>query len=982
MSGYGGFSLGGGSAGFTMPGTVTPSGPIVHPSSGWLGHALHDVSVGTGFDLAKHFVTDVGNAAINLPVGLFTIGKTAIEHPNQLPHLADGIVKQYEAYYGHNVLSHLYQHPLQPVLDGLTVISGGLGGAAKLGEIGDIARFADLSKRAELVTRSPKLALSQAGGEDLGPSITRLTSNKPIVKLRQQAIHNVSRALDDWVRTQQGRAGEIGPLEAKRYGRETQKAATQQALRDAAPREAYVKAWKKLNPDEKIALSARSLDIHPVDLKELWGDTKNGQELTDNVSELILNPSERMVTAEAATRDLSGAGAELLKRKDALSLESEQDRPGRFKAQASEILGRPVQDVHGDPFYLPHTTEPTKGTSPFQMVGGGRAEPRALGTTKQNLGSLFAAGKLDLSSDVLGPEFLRRVKWLKFHSIHQALKRSSVRITWDELHRADPSGKPPPGWDFLRTSVPQRESQRLLTKITRLEKAQERNPSATRAAAIQKAYADRAPLILGDKEDAYVGMVKQKIPHSIKGEAPGSKLSALIPNPEDLQASALSEGFTTQHLHEALQDESKNFYLVPKSTSKAATGEFTRMSDFMYRFGRQPVRIWRSLLLGLRPAFLVNNLIGNNLMYAFKVGGQRKAGLDLFRAYYETLGPKAARKLVDDSSTPVELKQDILREFYPEQMSAGTMGHTQLPVDETGPLRGVPTTLSRGFEKTTAALPHFTARVAEEAPRRALLKQFIRNSPEFKQVYSSMPRETRSFETAARQLHEGKGGARYQRLISDQVDRAIGNYTHLTVFERSVLRNILPFYSWYRAIVQTTLHLGLDNPLRANILTRLGAIGAETAAGHVGALALPSYLQGAIPIGSGPNGTQRLISTQSLNPWATLNQLGRGMTTDMTQLGLDPYLTGALQTFAKIANQPGVTKPVSIGALVGEMAKTIGMGLPPLAQLFPPGPSQLYPNRGRGGLLRSRENAWEAWLGLPLKEVDPAVAAQRAAAGQ
>src|SRR4029077_11115488 len=488
---------------------------------------------------------------------------------------------------------------------------------------------------------------------------------------------------------------------------------------------------------------------------------------------------------------LSEAGAGLAKERGALSEESELDRPGRFKDQVATMLGRPTTDIHGDPFYLPHTIEPAKGSSPFQMVGGGKAETRVPGSMKQNLGELFAAGKIDFDHDILGPEFGRRVKWLKFYSIHQALKRGAVRMTWDELHRADPTGKPPPGWDYLRTSVPRRESHVLQEKITRLEKAQARNPSDTRAAQLKKLYAQHAPLILGEKEDKFVGMAKQKIPASVRGEAPegGSRLASLIPNPEDLQESALSDGFTTQHAHEAYQDESKNFYLVPKSGAKAATGEFTRMSDFMYKFGRQPVRIWRSLLLGLRPAFLVNNLIGNNLMYAFKVGGNRKAGMDLFRAYHETLGGRAARKLIDDPSTPPELRADVIREFYPEQQTAGTFGGTQLPADEAKCLAGTQTTPSHAVTNASGALPQRTARVAEEAPRRALVKQYIRQSPEFKAVYNSLPRDTRSFETAARALHEGKGGVAYQRMISDQVDRALGNYTQLNPFERNVLRN-------------------------------------------------------------------------------------------------------------------------------------------------------------------------------------------------
>src|SRR4029077_17550152 len=99
-----------------------------------------------------------------------------------------------------------------------------------------------------------------------------------------------------------------------------------------------------------------------------------------------------------------------------------------------------------------------------------------------------------------------------------------------------------------------------------------------------------------------------------------------------------------------------------------------------------------------------------------------------------------------------------------------------------------------------------------------------------------------------------------------------------------------PFYSWYRAIATTTYHLAADTPLRANILGQLGRIGEEqsdTALGEV-----PSFLRGAIPLGEGPQGTKRVLATQGLNPYATLEQLRRGGVSDYTALGLNPFAEG------------------------------------------------------------------------------------------
>jgi len=991
VSSYGfgaaGGSGGGASLGFGTSGGGTGGGG---GHSGWLGSIVHDVA-----SPFEHLATDIGSAAINLPVGLYQLGKTAIEHPSQLPALAKGIVKQYEDYYGHDVLNHLYQHPLQPILDGLTVLdlgsTGAVAAARALGDVGEAgstaAKIASLGQRGEIVTRSPK-----AIETGKGPVVTRYTATRPITKMRQLATQKVQSAFDDWHQTQRpmggGKRGSgLRPIEQRQWGKEIQRRETQLATARLQPLRGYEKYWNKLSGDERVALSARSLGIHPEDLSEYWQGTENGKNLTPEVQKLMEEPSAKMQVAENHARSLSASGAELLKLRGALSQESELDRPGRFREQAAENLGRDLKPFDAEPFYIPHTTDPVTGSHPMNFVGGGKAEPRDLGTTKQNLGQLFSEGKLDLKNDVLGPEFARRVKWLKFHGIHEALKRGAPRMTYDEL-MTHYGGRAPKGWDYLRTSVPMTEKGQLLQRITRLERIQARRPTPERDALIKDLYTKRAPYVLGEKPDKFVGMAKQKIPFSIRGEGEYPMgLHQLIPNPEDLQDSALAKhGFTTDTIHDAVHDGQGRYFLIPKAASKAATGEFTRMSDFMYRFGRQPVRIWRSLILGLRPAFLVNNLLGNSLMYAIKTGG-RGAVRDLYHAIRETWGDHAAAKVLADPSTPSWFKaeQSFTARNYPEQL-AGTFGRTQSPSTE-GLLRGYHSAAGQKFQTATGWLPHITSKVAEEVPRRALVRNMIRNSPEFKQVWGELPRESRTFEKAAQILHEGAGSARFQRMISDQVDNSIGNYTHMNQLERGVLRSVLPFYSWYRAIVQTTAHLAVDTPLRAQLLFKLGQIGAEAAAGNAGLLALPSYLQGAIPLGTGPMGTERLLSTQSLNPWATLGQLSRGLTSDITSLGIDPYMQGLMTSFAKIANAPnraGGAQNVSPGALLGDMLSSIGLALPPVAQLFPKGPSKLYPTRGVGGRLApSRyENALLSWLGVPIKEADPAVAAQQAAIGR
>jgi hypothetical protein len=248
-----------------------------------------------------------------------------------------------------------------------------------------------------------------------------------------------------------------------------------------------------------------------------------------------------------------------------------------------------------------------------------------------------------------------------------------------------------------------------------------------------------------------------------------------------------------------------------------------------------------------------------------------------------------------------------------------------------------------------------------------LIRHYIRKSPEFRKVYSSMPRQTRSFEAASRKLLEGDTTKAYRRSIAKQVNEALGDYLHMSPVERNVLRNIFPFYSWYRAIATTTFHLAADTPLRANILGQLGQIGKQYSEEELGDL--PRRLEGAIGLGPGEGGTEHALRTQGWNPWATLAQLQSGVTTDVQDLGLNPFAAGLLAAGAR--HREGVGAAPLAGEMLAGMVRAL-----PLTQLAAPyPPSRLYPKRTRG-------NTFYSWLGVPIIDYSPQQAHYQAAQGK
>lgn len=887
------------------------------------GHGLlGEITKYSGADLIGHLGSDIGNAAAGFVPGLYEIGKAygedvtnEIRHPGEAAQYSpftgkkskfkkqviDATADQYKNYYGHNVGSHIYQHPLQPILDALTVADLGASAGVRAGLID--------SGRASLEVRSPRAI---ATGE--GPVHTDISSAKPLVRAREVAVAKLRQAHPEGVGHGNVRVG--GELKA--YGKQIQQQATHNALgrlQDFAP---YQKATRGLSAREWTALNVRALDIHPDDLAQLWKDTPAAAILKDaKTRQLITNPSKKLAAAETAARQLSRTGETLLKQRGLLKDETATARPDLTKRQASEVLGRPVKQLHGDPYYVPHTFEQdARNVNPLAMSGGGKAAPRKLGSMKQNTGGLFFTGKMHLRSDVLGPEFLRRVKYLKYDEIHNGLVRGAIRVTKKQIDE-NLGGHLPAGYEYIRAKPGQR------------------------------------------------------IPATIRGQSTDHvPIDKLVPDANDLHGSELAkQGFGTTDPAQA-HVVNGGYFIAPSRTIKAATGEFTHSGDFVNTFVSKPLKVWRAAVLGLRPGFFTNNFVGNSLMYAVKTGGNG-ALRDLLGAIKDEHGAKVAKEALDSAATPPALRKSLYQEFFPEQMQ-GTFGRTQSPATSAiGKAGGKVASAGRAV---TGVIPKATSAVAEAPFRKALVRHYIRTSPEFKQVYRSLPKQTRTFEQAARQILAGDKGPEFQRFVSKQLNNALGDYLNLGPAERNVLRNALPFYAWYKAIATTTAHLAVDTPLRANILGQLGQIGKQWSDQQLGEV--PSFLRDAIPLGQAANGTREVLSTQSLNPYATLTQLGQalGGNGDVSSVGLNPFVQGLLDSYATLKEQ-SKSGHVSPTALLAAAAKGVATDVPFAQVVHPLPPSQLYPYRNRQSTLYS-------YFGVPIKRYNIAAAAAQARNGR
>jgi len=333
--------------------------------------------------------------------------------------------------------------------------------------------------------------------------------------------------------------------------------------------------------------------------------------------------------------------------------------------------------------------------------------------------------------------------------------------------------------------------------------------------------------------------------------------------------------FATKLAAEAATDAEGRYLAVPRSFSKELTGEFVRSSRALYLLQKYPVRIWRHLVLKLRPAWLVNNILGNTLLYLLHSSDPvalQELGAAMKRAF-----PRKA-----------DTFDRIMRQQFPEQIH-GTFIGSQMPLYQGG--RPLVAQAERAVSILGAGLAQVD-RVWEQALRSAIVRRELRKSPKIREFAGKMRGQTREeFWTKAGQALK-KDPLEVER-ITNRVNDALGDFLALGRVERDYIRSVFPFYAWYRVITGITLKLPLTHPYKSPLLARLGQAGTQSVLEELG---LPDdvieYAKGFVPVGPEEGGRIPGLSTAAANPLATVPQLSQGVF-ELAMLPL--YISGAKQ---------------------------------------------------------------------------------------
>src|SRR3569833_527228 len=265
------------------------------------------------------------------------------------------------------------------------------------------------------------------------------------------------------------------------------------------------------------------------------------------------------------------------------------------------------------------------------------------------------------------------------------------------------------------------------------------------------------------------------------------------------------KGFAARHVTSNLHDakvENGHVLVVHERAAKAWSEEGARSSVFLRKLYRYPTQAWKYAVLATRPAYFVNNAVGNTFM-AFATLGPVGFTRGLGDAYRQVHGEQATARSLEGADRALhDLHGDWQDKFYlGVHQGFGQEAMQQLSVNRK--IR------EAGHDKTAKVVQvaeqgfyPITHRVADVFLRRVMINSLMRQRPAVRELMGPGV----SFDNAAARVSKD---AATRDKVQEMVNNAMGDYHHLNGVEKSV-RQLVPIYTWDRAIDRHEVHLQLD----------------------------------------------------------------------------------------------------------------------------------------------------------------------------
>ena len=443
---------------------------------------------------------------------------------------------------------------------------------------------------------------------------------------------------------------------------------------------------------------------------------------------------------------------------------------------------------------------------------------------------------------------------------------------------------------------------------------------------------------------------------------------------------------TTDALDAAQKDAHGNVLVVHKRAAEAWQKEGRNSANFLAKMYRYPTKAWKYMVLATRPAYFVNNAVGNTFM-AMATLGPVAFTRGLVDAYRQTHGEAAAAKELEGADKALHLGLGSKRDWQTRQYLGLHSGFGQEAMDELKLNERIPghPRVAKAVRVAEHGFYPITHKVADQFLRRVMINALLRRHGAVRALMDQGVHFDKAAEFVSRDpLVRDK--------IQEQVNNALGDYHHLNQAEKQI-RNIVPFYTWDRAIARHGIHLALDKTGRTAVAAHAGQMGTAQTEQALGGN-IPDFLKGVLVFGGDHGGRTRVLTTQGLNPYASLPDVadtvgslvgaGRGGS-DIIAGQVNPIITGAIESAAGQSLLSGAKLPHRPGGIIGQtFANTAeALPLPKLIETLVNGEQQPKPNARTGKtkpfLYRKDAKAQiAALLGVPVKELNKQTASDLA----
>jgi hypothetical protein len=438
--------------------------------------------------------------------------------------------------------------------------------------------------------------------------------------------------------------------------------------------------------------------------------------------------------------------------------------------------------------------------------------------------------------------------------------------------------------------------------------------------------------VLGERAAAQRSVATQ-FRHEAANVHDGQIISKTIKHTANYGKGNVYRGERTIQTPRTMGDVRSEFRDVYGEPVEPALNKFSKHVDPGGVLGKS-TQVWKDLVLAARPAFQVNNFVGNQIMYHLSNGvfgaskslsqsarGELDAAANkFFTGSLHTLGST-------EKGEGASLYRRVINKSYGVQgkhetaLRKATMRDAAMSIPEIKTL--VRKYIGEG-EVTSAAHPETLGPGLFNKQGKVWGHEIVPAKAAVKRPVS----EGEALSKALDDVLEGPNGKMYQQEIARKIDDTLGDYANYTATEQRV-KKIIPFYGWNRHASRFLYGAARDKPHQLLALNQISKIGAQAHLDN-GWAGTPDFMKGYLHIGG------KTFDTHGLNPLTgatdTLKSVKQVVNGDPSigeaANNLNPFIGAGIQALTGKSLLTGAPIQRSTHGILGSVAQQTITGLP------------------------------------------------------